>query len=219
MKAVESRGLAKNTLFIVTSDNGATPGADFAALGKKGHDPSYHFRGHKADIFEAGHRVAFIARWPAVIAANSTSKQTICHTDLLATAAAITGAKLSAGAGEDSVSLLPLMKQTASGSVREATVHHSVNGAYAIRRGKWKLCFCPGSGGWSQPRPQQARKQKLPAVQLYDLEADAAETQNLQADHPEIVKELTALMQRYVDRGRSTPGKEQKNDRENVEFQ
>ncbi len=213
MNAVEKKGLAGNTLFIVTSDNGATPGADFALLGRKGHDPSYHFRGHKADIFEGGHRVAFVARWPAVIKAGTTCEQTICHTDLLATAADITGSKLPANAGEDSVSILPLMTQTADAPVREATVHHSVNGSYAIRRGRWKLCFCPGSGGWSAPRPQQARKNKLPEVQLYDLSKDIDESDNVQADHPEVVKELTALLQHYVDQGRSTPGDPQKNDR------
>jgi arylsulfatase A-like enzyme len=214
MKAVESKGLAENTLFIVTSDNGATPGADFPTLEKKGHDPSYKFRGHKADIFEGGHRVAFLARWPAVIKPGTLSNQTICHTDLLATAADITGHSLPASAGEDSVSILPLMKQSADGAVREATVHHSINGAFAIRRGQWKLCFCPGSGGWSNPRPQQARKEKLPEVQLYDLSKDIDESDNVKAAHPEVVQELAALMQKYVDEGRSTTGKRQKNDRD-----
>jgi arylsulfatase A len=213
MKAVESNGLAENTLFIVTSDNGATPGADFPTLEKKGHDPSYHFRGHKADIFEGGHRVAFLARWPAVIKAGSTSTETICHTDLLATAADIVGSELPASAGEDSVSILPLLNQTAKGPVREATVHHSINGSFAIRRGKWKLNFCPGSGGWSNPRPPKARQNKLPDVQLYDLSKDIGESDNLQAAHPEIVAELASLMQKYVNLGRSTPGEKQANDR------
>ena len=212
MQAIETKGFAEDTLFIVTSDNGATPGADFSALAKKGHSPSYHFRGHKADIFEGGHRVAFVARWPAVIQAGSTSDQTICHTDLLATAAEITGVELPANAGEDSVSLLPAMRQTVQGPLREAAVHHSVNGSFAIRRGRWKLCFCPGSGGWSSPRPPQARRQQLPAVQLYDLATDIGETKNLHAEHPQVVEELTSLLQKYVSDGRSTPGARQNND-------
>lgn len=214
MQAVESCGLSDNTLFIVTSDNGATPGADFGELGRKGHDPSAQYRGNKADIFEGGHRVAFIARWPEVIQAGTTSDDTICHTDLLSTAAEIVGYELPAAAGEDSVSMLPLMQQAQDPSLREATVHHSINGSYSIRRGQWKLCLCPGSGGWSSPRPPQARKQKLPPVQLFDLSTDIAEQHNVHAEHPELVCELTALLQQYIDDGRSTPGDRQTNDRD-----
>jgi len=214
MQAVESRGLSDNTLFIVTSDNGATPGADFGELGRKGHDPSAQYRGNKADIFEGGHRVAFIALWPAAIKPGTVSDQTICHTDLLATAADIFDYELPATAGEDSVSLLPAMKQTTDVPVREATVHHSINGSFSIRRGQWKLCLCPGSGGWSAPKPQQARKKKLPATQLFDLSNDIAEQNNVYADHPELVKELTELLHQYIDEGRSTPGDRQPNDRD-----
>ena len=214
MQAVEAKGLADNTLFIVTSDNGATPGADFGELGKQGHDPSAQFRGHKADIFEGGHRVAFIARWPAVIPAGAVSNDTICHTDLLATAADITGYELLDNAGEDSVSILPVMNQASAGPVREATVHHSINGSFAIRRGQWKLCLCRGSGGWSAPRPPQAKKGNLPGLQLFDLSVDVAETNNVHTEHPEIVKELTAILERYVVEGRSTPGVLQSNDRD-----
>lgn len=213
MQAVEAAGLTDNTLIMLTSDNGATPGADFPALAEHGHDPSGPLRGHKADIYEGGHRVAFIARWPAVIAAGSTSPQTICHTDLLATAAEIIGYQLPDSAGEDSVSLLPIMNGTAEQPVREATVHHSVNGTFSIRHGRWKLCLCPGSGGWSDPRPKQAVEMKLPPVQLFDLSSDLAEQNNVQAEHPQIVAQLTALLQRYVDHGRSTPGMPQPNDR------
>ncbi len=213
MKALEAKGLTKNTLLIVTSDNGATPGADFATLAKKGHHPSGGFRGNKADIFEGGHRVAFIARWPAMIEAGTTSTQTICHTDLLATAADITGVTLPPQAGEDSVSLLPVMNGTAKKAVREGTVHHSVNGSFAIRHGKWKLCFCPGSGGWSSPRPKQAEKQGLPKVQLFDLESDPSERKNLSEQRPEIVESLSKMLADYVANGRSTPGAKQKNDR------
>ena len=213
MQAVDARGLTENTLLIVTSDNGATPGADFAALESRGHDPSGGFRGHKADIFEGGHRVAFIARWPTVIPSGSVCDDTICHTDLLATLAEITGFDLPANAGEDSVSVLRLMNQTAERPVRKATVHHSINGAFSIRRGKWKLCFCPGSGGWSSPQSAQAKEQELPAIQLFDLSSDLAETNNVQADHPELVEDLSNLLQRYISNGRSTPGEQQSNDR------
>ena len=175
-------------------------------------------RGHKADLFEGGHRVAFLAQWPGTIPPGTRCDQTICHTDLLATAAEIVDCDLPDQAGEDSVSILPLMKQPDHGPVREATVHHSINGSFSIRRGKWKLSFCPGSGGWSLPRPAEARKKKLPSLQLYDLEGDLAEEDNLQAEHVQLVDEMTGLLQSYIDKGRSTPGARQKNDRD-VNFQ
>jgi hypothetical protein len=95
--------------------------------------------------------------------------------------------------------------------VREATVHHSVNGSFSIRRGRWKLELCPDSGGWSAPKPGSAEAEGLPPVQLYDLEADIGERGNVQDRHPEIVAELTALLSAYVRNGRSTPGAPQAN--------
>ncbi len=208
--ALEEKGLLENTLFIFTSDNGCSPRADFPGLAAIGHHPSGIFRGHKADIFEGGHRVPFIAHWPSEIEAGLTSDQTICLTDLLATCAAIVGDSLGASEGVDSYNLLPLFQENDDrGQFREATVHHSINGSFAIRQGDWKLIFCPGSGGWSEPRPKQAREQKLPPIQLYNLENDPGETINVAEAHPQKVNDLTTLMQGYIDRGRSTPGPEQ----------
>jgi len=216
LKVLKQKGFEDNTLIIFTSDNGATPGADFAQLEKFGHDPSYVFRGHKADIFEGGHRVAFVAKWPGKIKPDSTSDETICHTDLMATAADIVGYNLPDNAGEDSVSILPaLLRKKYKKPLREATVHHSAHGYLSIRQGKWKLELCPGSGGWSYPREDRKEIKGFPPVQLYDLEKDIAETTNLQDKYPEIVKELTDLLQNYVDRGRSTPGKNQANENQN----
>jgi arylsulfatase A len=95
--------------------------------------------------------------------------------------------------------------------LREALVHHSINGRFAIRQGRWKLELCPGSGGWSAPRDPEANKQKLPPVQLYDLTQDIGEQRNLVAEHPDVVERLTKLLERYVADGRSTPGAPQKN--------
>lgn len=212
MEALERNGMAENTLIIVTSDNGCSPMADFKQLAEHGHDPSHVFRGHKADIFEGGHRIPFIARWPGKVEAGSTCGATICLTDLLATAAGIVGAPLPADVGEDSVSFLPALTGTADGPVREAVVHHSINGSFAIRQGKWKLELCPGSGGWSAPRPKKAAQMDLPPVQLYDLTQDIAEQRNVQADHPELVERMKALLEQYVAKGRSTPGPSQKNE-------
>ncbi|WP_222845846.1 sulfatase family protein [Flavilitoribacter nigricans] len=216
-RALEANGIAENTLVIFTSDNGCSPMADFEELATFDHNPSYVFRGHKADIFEGGHRVPFLVQWPRTIPQGSVSDETVCLTDLMATAAAILQDSLSAGEGEDSYNLLPLLEgQTLSAPVREATVHHSINGSFSIRQGKWKLAFCPGSGGWSAPRPQEAEKMELPPVQLFDMESDLAEANNLSEQHPEIVSRLTALMERYIAEGRSTPGAAQKNDTETL---
>ena len=211
-KALEEKGFVDNTLLVVTSDNGATLGADFPTLISKGHDPSSIFRGQKADIYEGGHRVPFVVRWPSVVRSGTTATETICHTDLMATVADITGYDLPANAAEDSVSLMPLLTQVAEGPLRESTVHHSVNGSFAIRAGHWKLALCPGSGGWSHPTPAVAIPSDLPRVQLFHLAQDTAETTNLESTHPEIVQRLTALLQQHIDRGRSVPGAEQPND-------
>ena len=213
LEALERNGLAENTLVIFTSDNGCSPAANFKELEAVGHDPSYVFRGHKADIFEGGHRIPFLVRWPGRVQPGSECDQTICLTDLLATCAAIVGDTLPANAGEDSYDLLPLLLGKATDTpVREATVHHSVNGSFSIRQGKWKLEMCPGSGGWSYPRPGRDDLSGLPPIQLYDLEKDVGERRNVFDQHPDVVRELTALLTEYVRRGRSTPGPAQKND-------
>ncbi|MHC5063944.1 MAG: sulfatase-like hydrolase/transferase [Planctomycetota bacterium] len=212
MRAVEDVGVAENTIFIVTSDNGCSPRAKFDELADHGHLPSHVYRGHKADIYEGGHRVPFILRWPQVVKAGSSSAETISLTDLMRTAADLVGAELPDDAAEDSVSILPLLRDEAlAGPLRESTIHHSINGSFAIRRGKWKLALCPGSGGWSAPRPADAFARALPLVQLFDLESDPGEERNLAAEHPEMVAELIDLLEEQVERGRSTPGAVQAN--------
>ncbi len=213
MKAVQDAGISENTIIIVTSDNGCSPAADIRGMQKKGHNPSYIYRGHKADIFEGGHRIPFIVKWPAKIKANSVSNDTVCLTDFYATMADVLGKKVADNMAEDSVSILADLEGKATKPVREAIVHHSINGNYSIRQGNWKLNFCPGSGGWSYPRRGKDKKvlAKLPKVQLYNLKVDPAERNNLQAQNPVKVKELTKLMIKYIEDGRSTPGKPQKN--------
>jgi len=211
MQAVEDAGIADDTLFVFTSDNGCSPEADFAELAEVDHHPSYHFRGHKADIYEGGHRIPLIARWPRRIPAGARSSQTVCLSDLLATAADIHGDTLPDDAGEDSVSNLPLYSDAPpSEPIREATVHHSINGSFSIRQDRWKLEMCPGSGGWSPPKPGE-EPPDAPPIQLYDLESDIGERRNIVDDHPDVVEHLTALLTRYVREGRSTSGAPQPN--------
>ena len=211
LKSLEEHGIADETLIIFTSDNGCSPEANFEELAKYGHKPSYHFRGHKADIYEGGHRVPFMVRWPGHIKAGGESNEVICLTDLLATVADIAGTSLDASSGVDSYSMLPAMLGTQNHPQREATIHHSVNGSFAIRKGPWKLILCPGSGGWSDPKPKSRGIELLPPYQLYNLDDDPGETENLLDHYPEVVEELSALLKQSIENGRSTVGPKQAN--------
>lgn len=212
LAALDAEGLTQDTLVIFTSDNGCSPQAQVDKLEARGHFPSAQFRGYKADIWEGGHRVPFLVRWPGRVEANSRCEQPVCLGDFLATCADILGERLPDNAGEDSVSLLPALLGRDAAPLHEAVVHHSINGRFAIRQGPWKLAVCPGSGGWGKPRDADAEKRGLPAVQLYDLGADIAESKNLQAEHPDIVGRLARLLDQYIADGRSTPGLMQAND-------
>jgi arylsulfatase A len=212
LDALDRQGFTNNTMVIVTSDNGCSPEANIPQLREAGHEVNGPLRGHKADIWDGGHRVPFIVRWPGKARAGATSDRLISLVDLLATCAEIVGGKLPDNAGEDSVSFLPILLGRENAPGRESLVHHSIQGRFAIRRGPWKLELCPGSGGWSTPRDPEATRQKLPLVQLYQMTEDLSEQQNLQSARPEVVAELTALLEKQVRQGRSTPGQPQTND-------
>ena len=211
LAALEEQNLAENTLVILASDNGCSPEAKFDELLKKGHNSNHIFRGHKADIYEGGHHVPFIVRWPPQVKAGTTSDRLVCLTDFMATCAEIVGVKLPANAGEDSVSFLPTLLGRSDVPPRSAVVHHSSNGSFAIREGTWKLALCPGSGGWSAPRPGRDDTSALPLVQLFDIGKDVGEQHNLQGEQPEVVARLTAILEKFVADGRSTPGPTQAN--------
>ncbi|MCH7686871.1 MAG: sulfatase-like hydrolase/transferase [Planctomycetes bacterium] len=201
LDALERHKLSDNTLVILTSDNGAhwTPGD----IEKFGHRANRHWRGQKADAWEGGHRVPYLVRWPGVVKPGSISDETICHTDLLATCADVVGASLPPNAGEDSYSILPVLRgEKLNKPLREATVHHSINGTFAIRQGNMKLILGLGSGGFSNPRTIKP-KPNGPKGQLYNLSDDPSEKINLYQKHPEIVQHLTALLERYKQSGSS----------------
>ena len=211
LKTLAETHLAENTLVIFASDNGCSPVAKPQELEAKGHFPSAQFRGYKADIWDGGHRIPFMVRWPGKVKPGSQSGSVLCLTDLMATLAELVGETLPDDAGEDSFSFLPEL--TGSGKTRRTSVvHHSINGRFAIRDARWKLEFCPGSGGWGKPGDLPAQKQGLPKLQLYDMIADVGELRNLQADQTDIVGRLTAELEQIVADGRSTPGKQQQND-------
>lgn len=211
LNTLDELGLTANTLVFFATDNGCSPEADFPQLAAAGHHPSGPFRGHKADLFEGGHRVPFFARWPGRIAARSTYAHPVGLTDLLATCADLLRLPLPDNAAEDSVSLLPVLLGKTDDPVRADIIHHSINGSFAIREGRWKLLLCPDSGGWSAPRPGSAEAADLPPVQMYDLETDPGERHNLQAQHPARVRAMIARLEQQVNAGRSTPGASQPN--------
>lgn len=215
LKTVKEAGVDKNTLVLFTSDNGCSPEGNIPLLKEKGHDPSAGFRGHKADIYEGGHRVPLIARWPSGIAAGQKTNALACLTDLYATMRDIIGQKpaMEGNIGEDSFSLVPAFKGKQS-TTRKTLISHSIGGSFSFREGEWKLCLSAGSGGWSAPREAAAKKQKLPPLQLFNLNLDRAEKNNLISKHPDKVESLLKKLNDEVVKGRSTPGNSAKNDRQ-----
>jgi arylsulfatase A len=205
-EALDRLGAADRTLIIFTSDNGPHPGTN-------GHASAGAFRGLKSHIWEGGHRVPFIARWPGRIEPGVVVDEPICLTDLMATFAAVAGADLPPEAGPDSVDISPALlrrggEDAAGGPprppLREALVSHSEDGTFAIRRGAWKLILDNRtSGGWMVPEGTPP----VPGTpgQLYNLAEDPGETRDLWAVRPDIVAELTALLENYKRDGRSVP--------------
>jgi arylsulfatase A-like enzyme len=188
----------------MTSDNGCSPQADFAELAAHGHHPSYTFRGMKADIFDGGHHIPLIVRWPSKIKAGGVYNGMVCLNDWFATAADILGQSLPQGAAEDSVSLWPVLRGDTNTQVRKTLIHHSVNGTFAIRQGPWKLIMGRDSGGWSAPKPNERDNKTLPPIQLYNMLDEESEFRNRQAEEPEIVTQLTRQLMKEVANG-STP--------------
>lgn len=214
LTALEENGIADNTLVFFTSDNGCSaPVAKAGKLEKEfGHYPSANFRGYKSDIWEGGHRIPFMVRWPGNIEANSINDKLICQTNLMATCAEIVGLDLAETAGVDSYSILPMLKNKKAKTNYNLVVHHSINGKFSIRNKKWKLELTPGSGGWSGPTDVKAIKDNLPKMQLYNMKKDEEETTNVYDKHPRIVRKMTSKLIQIVENGRTTSGKLQEND-------
>ncbi|MCX8230141.1 MAG: sulfatase-like hydrolase/transferase [Planctomycetota bacterium] len=192
LQALEDCGIAENTLVIFTGDNGTSPKADFESLAKGGVDLQGPWRGHKADVWEGGHRVPFLVRWPGVVEPGSKCAEPIGLTDVMATVAEALKIPLPSDAAEDSKSLMDLLQgKRLLNPLHKVLVNHSSLGEFAVRSGKWKLCFCPGSGGWSAPRGmKQAKALSLPPIQLYDMVVDPSEQNNLANQFPEVVTRL-----------------------------
>jgi len=214
MSKLDQLGYGENTLVIFSSDNGPEVPTVIDMRKTHKHDGARPWRGIKRDQWEGGHRVPFIARWPKKIKDGSTSAQTICLTDVMATCAALTGATIPPNAAEDSYNILPvLLGQAVDKPVREYTLHQTISLALAIRHGNWKYLDHKGSGGNNYGREgewgmkQFALPERAPDApgQLYDLSKDPGETTNLYNEYPEIVKALKGKLEEYKTSGRSAP--------------
>jgi len=224
IKALERNNIAENTIVIFTSDNGS-PGRDGTNYSGKGgsvkdygHLPNSNLRGYKGDIWEAGHRVPFIVRWPDKVKNGVTNDELICQVDIMRTMANILRYKLPENAGEDSYTILPALLQENVQPIREALVHHSWNGSFAIRKGKWKLILTERSGGFGNNN-HEGQNGSAPPGQLYNIENDIKEQNNLYNQYPGIVEELKLLLGKYIREGRSTPGIIQQNDSIDFEWE
>jgi arylsulfatase A-like enzyme len=212
LSELQATGIDDNTIVIFTSDNGFAPYVEIPKMLAAGYQPSGPFRGAKANIYEGGHRVPFLVKWPQHIAPNTVSKQTISSTDIFATFADILGVKykIPDNAAEDSFSFYDNLLGK-DRPVRPFTIHHSISGKFAIRQDDWKLILTTDNGGgWDLPWQKLTTPAKV--VQLYNLKNDIAETQNLESKHPEKVNELVALLASAIREGRTTPGNKQNNE-------
>jgi arylsulfatase A-like enzyme len=213
MKTLDELNLSQNTMVIVSSDNGPETTTSIHMRGDHNHNGSRPWRGMKRDQWEGGHRVPFIARWPGKIDPGSTSDQTICQTDIMATCAAIVGYELPENSAEDSFNILPALLGEEQ-IIRPYTLHQTSTLALAIRKGPWKYLDHQGSGGnnyGSEKMSPFALPDSAPDApgQLYNLETDPGETNNLYFKHPEMVKELKEQLELSKRTGRSRPANAQ----------
>jgi arylsulfatase A-like enzyme len=214
LNAVDQAGIAENTAVFLTSDNGSfmyrltdadepdhVSDSTVQAFYEGHHTSNGPWRGTKADIWEAGHRVPFLVRWPAKVQAGSTCDQTICHVDLFATASKMAGAKLPApsDAAPDSFDLTPLLLGKEKGFKRAPVVHHSGSGMFAVRKGDWKLVLGNGSGGRQQPKGRRFQ----PPWQLFNLKEDPGETEDLYYSEGETAEELEGALFQILANDRS----------------
>ncbi len=210
--AIGEAGLADSTLVVMTSDNGSfmyrrdgfeeedhTDDPTIQAYRSLNHTSNHVFRGTKADIWEAGHRVPFLVRWPGTVPPASRSDEPVCLTDIYATLAEISGAELAQNSAEDSFSFVPLLKGAARERPRAPVIHHSGGGMFAIRDGRWKLVAGNGSGGRERPRGEPFGR----PYQLFDLRDDPSEKRDVYEREPVVANRLEQALERIMSRGRS----------------
>ena len=205
LKALDEAGVADNTLVIFTADNGHSHYTGWEDLIRAGHQPSGPYRGHKSQIWEGGHRVPFLVRWPGRVEAGSSNDQLLSLTDVFSSYAELLGAKLPQDGAQDSFSFVQSMLGKTSQPFRPNLVSHSRNGEFAYREGRWKVVF-------KLLDELQRSRGMSTTVQLYDLQNDISETTDLAAERPDVVEPLTAGLRSVINQGRSRPGPIEPND-------
>lgn len=206
--AIDDAGVAEETIVIFTADNGHSHYTGWEQLVAAGHHPSGPYRGHKGDVWEGGHRVPFVVRWPGRAALGGKSDQMLCLTDLFATCAALLQVDLAEDAAPDSFSFLPALLGDASDAGRTSLVNHSNFGEFALRDGPLKLVYRLGAENLEASRG-------LPTTaELYDLSGDVAEEHDLADERPDEVRRMTDLLAGLIARGASRPDAVGANDAE-----
>lgn len=211
LNALDTAGVSENTVVFFSSDNGSfmyrwpedqpdhVQQNSVQGFHASRHSSNHIWRGTKADIYEGGHRIPLLVRWPGRIAPGSLCDETVCLTDFMATCADIVGYELTESAGEDSFSLLSLFMTGNWQSPRAPVIHHSSNGTFSLRQGKWKMVFGSGSGGRQKPVGTPFEKPYF----LYDLENDPTENANVLDLYPEVAEKLSEKLAKIRQQGRS----------------
>lgn len=233
MKSLEDAGVTDETLVIFTSDNGGMFNLGGRTAAKLGHKINGDLLGSKFGIWEGGHRVPFIVRWPGKIEAGTESDQMLISVDLLATIAAVTGQELDNA--KDSINMLPAMVDNPEEPLRkEMFVTPNKPTHMAYRKGKWMYIPAKSDGGFRGSKPSQHAwggaavtalvntpnsdiengklKKEAPLAQLYDLETDRNQTRNLFSEHPEVVQQMAEVLNKVKPKTRSNPRTRKKKD-------
>lgn len=210
LKALKDNGIEDNTLVMYTSDNGSymyridedrpdhVDDERVQGYHVNRRQSNFIWRGTKADIYDGGHRIPFMAKWPRSIKKGTSNSSTICITDIIATISEIQGIELEKDAGPDSYSILSLLKG-GEDFHRPPVIHHSVNGTFSIRHGKWKMIFSDGSGGRQQP----VSKPFIEPYQLYNMEQDPSESENVLNENEDVAEILSDYLTQIQENGTS----------------
>ena len=206
INAVDEAGIADDTIVIFTADNGHSHYTGWDELVAAGHKPSGPYRGTKSTIWEGGHRVPLVIRWPGHVASGASDDQLVSLTDFFATFAELLDGDLPGAGVEDSQSFLPSLTGEPGSAARTSLVSHSVHGEFAYRDGDWKLVYRMADSNRNKARGQPT------VAELYNLADDIAEANDLAAERPEIVQRMEAQLKETIDRGASAPGRTGAND-------